>query len=234
MKAATDKAQRHLHRLSCRAEEVLKHAAAGVLASASKAIGMGSLKSTPEPSESQPAPNSKPKSKKSGQLEPQASAADPLAPCIDRSRWRDACDKASKAAISGVSEQPAGAGAAVAPRVARLLQLQDASLYQNKLPALNKRLPKVVESKFSFADSSPQPEAGAAGEEVAADAESPAQQVDDMAASAAQRAAELAADVEKGARLRKKKALNDLLKVLAEMGVSKHTSSIPSGALGGK
>jgi midasin len=62
----------------------------------------------------------------------------------------------------------------------------------------------------------------------AAVAAAPAVQLDDLAATAASRALQLSADISKGARLRKKKALNDLLHALAATGFSKRASDVPA------
>lgn len=51
--------------------------------------------------------------------------------------------------------------------------------------------------------------------------------MEDLAAEAAERSLELRGLVEKGARLRKKKALGDLLKALTEVGVSRRRSAVP-------
>lgn len=52
--------------------------------------------------------------------------------------------------------------------------------------------------------------------------------VEEVAGEAAGRAVELRAVTDKGARLRKKKALNDLLKALAGFGFTRRRSAIPA------
>jgi midasin len=56
----------------------------------------------------------------------------------------------------------------------------------------------------------------------------PALQLDDLAATAASRALSLSTDTTKGARLRKKKALTDLLHALGDAGFSKRASDVPA------
>ena len=51
--------------------------------------------------------------------------------------------------------------------------------------------------------------------------------VDELAGEAAQRALELRGLTAKGARLRKKKALTDLLEALQAAGASRHASAVP-------
>jgi midasin len=57
----------------------------------------------------------------------------------------------------------------------------------------------------------------------------PALQLDDLAATAASRALALSTDTTKGARLRKKKALTDLLHAIGDAGFSKRASDVPAG-----
>jgi midasin len=57
----------------------------------------------------------------------------------------------------------------------------------------------------------------------------PALQLDDLAATATSRALSLSTDTTKGARLRKKKALTDLLHALGDAGFSKRASDVPAG-----
>lgn len=52
--------------------------------------------------------------------------------------------------------------------------------------------------------------------------------VEDLAGEAAARAVELRQLTDKGARLRKKKALNDLLKALAGFGFTRRRAAIPA------
>lgn len=52
--------------------------------------------------------------------------------------------------------------------------------------------------------------------------------VEEAAGEAAARALELRQLTDKGARLRKKKALNDLLKALADFGFTKRRSAVPA------
>ena len=52
--------------------------------------------------------------------------------------------------------------------------------------------------------------------------------VEDVAGEAAARAVELRQLTDKGARLRKKKALNDLLKALAGFGFTRRRAAIPA------
>ena len=49
-----------------------------------------------------------------------------------------------------------------------------------------------------------------------------------MAGEAAERALELRGVSDKGARLRKKKALNDLLKALGALGLTRRRSAVPA------
>ena len=52
--------------------------------------------------------------------------------------------------------------------------------------------------------------------------------IEAVAGEAAERALQLRQTSDKGARLRKKKALNDLLKALGEMGLSRSRSAVPT------
>ena len=59
-----------------------------------------------------------------------------------------------------------------------------------------------------------------------------AQMLDDLAGEAAQRALELRALAEKGARSRKKKALVDFMRALAQAGASAKRSAVPAAERG--
>ena len=60
-----------------------------------------------------------------------------------------------------------------------------------------------------------------------------ARDVDSLAAEAAWRAAELRSDTAKGAKLRKKKAVTDLLRALQDLGLSRRAADVPAGKRGG-
>ena len=138
----------------------------------------------------------------------------------NRQAWADFCDTAVARAASGGPPLPpnAGSGAASAPS------------YADRLPALTKQLAKVLTTSLVAATvvvaapivPAPPREAvamdGLEGEEEEEEEEVaepllPHQAIEEVSVSAAVRASELRSDITKGAKLRKRKALSDLLQV---------------------
>ncbi|KAG1668462.1 hypothetical protein FOA52_005235 [Chlamydomonas sp. UWO 241] len=118
----------------------------------------------------------------------------------------------------------------------------DAS-YAARLPKLTRQLAKVLSASLAAASAPPppakpaapaimgedDPEAGA-GEEEEEEAPLVAwEAVEELAVSAAVRASELRGDGTKGARLRKQKALSDLLHALGALGLSRRAADVPKG-----
>ena len=129
---------------------------------------------------------------------------------------------AAAAAAAGNSMQPA---------------TSSSSSYLARLPKLTAKMAKVLRPKAvpaataaaAAAPPSNMPNGIEQGEDPTspAAAAAPAVQLDDLAATAASRALALSGDISKGARLRKKKALSDLLHALGAAGFSKRASEVP-------
>ena len=146
-----------------------------------------------------------------------------LAP-LDESAW-------SEFSARVLAAQPVPAAAAAAPGAG-------SSAYAGRLQQLAGKLARVLRGRLEAgsggdgsgaAAAAPEDGAAPAAEQLLPVDSSalPSVQLDALAAAAAERALLLSQDSTKGARLRKKKALTDLLAALGEAGASKRASAVP-------
>lgn len=130
--------------------------------------------------------------------------------------------QATAAASAAQSPQPA---------VASSFSPADKPQLHHQLPHLAQRLGQVLAPVIqAHGESQLQAPDGDHNEsdQIAPDQDDAAASVDALAAEAAQRALELRGLTAKGARLRKKKALTDLLEALQAAGASRHVSAVPA------
>ncbi|KAK9809153.1 hypothetical protein WJX72_010301 [[Myrmecia] bisecta] len=200
MRVATEKAQRQLHKLTRKAEDLLKQPVAGVLAAAAKAMGFADLANPDEP-EGQLAGH---KARKQAEVRVLAAEA-----AEDARQWSSFCAAAAASLAS-----PA-ASSQLPTSVASALRLDQASLYQNRMPQLVQRMQAILGDAVVSLGTGAPTVLGAA-------------MFDELAGPAAERALALRGLTEKGARSRKKKALTDLLKALGAAGVLSLRSAVPA------
>ncbi|KAF6262490.1 hypothetical protein COO60DRAFT_1699221 [Scenedesmus sp. NREL 46B-D3] len=302
MKVSTEKAQRQLHRLSRRAEDYLKQPAAGVLATASQAMGLGQVvapkaalaaaaaagraagkaakvaaaaaaadapvAAAAAGSAAAEAPADQQQQKERDAIAAAAAAAAEVDPALlaeldatdlahlqgaaaaaggSAPAFSSSLDSFAAAALAAGGWQPAGGAALAAAaasgrggraREAGSVPASSGSSFAGRLPKLAARMAQVLAPAAlpaptstaahaaSCSDASGTQQQQQPGEEqwVAA---LPALQLDDLAATAASRSLALSGDATKGARLRKKKALTDLLHALGDAGFSKRASDVP-------
>lgn len=203
MKASTEKAQRHLHKLCRRAADALKAPATGILAIAAKAMGLDDLTAPESVGNGAVVLNKKQqKQLPVGGAAVVAALADPTATTA----------ALAAAAAAAASQHPAS------------LVLRSSNLpvvsgkYTIQLPELTARFEKVVRRGLS-------PEQTTAAADVSLF-------TDELASDVASRAVALRSDVSKGAKARKKKALVDFFRALAAAGVSKLRSAVPPSRRG--
>ncbi|KAL0049173.1 hypothetical protein WJX82_008148 [Trebouxia sp. C0006] len=119
--------------------------------------------------------------------------------------WQSFCSTSLKVTPSDVASGPAYCQGLQAG------QSQQGDLYQHRLPQLGTRMQQLlVEAAVAWVASTE----GAMG-------------IEEVAGEAAERALELRQVTDKGARLRKKKALNDLLKALGALGLTRRRAAVP-------
>ncbi|KAL4440107.1 hypothetical protein ABPG75_003108 [Micractinium tetrahymenae] len=211
LRANNEKAQRQLHRLTRRATLLLREPATGALAAAAKGMGLPDLQQHQQAEAAAAAaaaatPGKKKKGKKAAEAAPAAEAAAEA----ERALAEPATAAAVLAAARGAALQSLqGAQAAAA------LPLLAGSKYAPQLPRLTRRFAEVASTAVGT-------EAAAAGAAAA----------NDLASEAAERALALKADVAKGAKARKKKALTDFFRALADAGVSRRRTAVPASQRG--
>lgn len=185
-RANNEKAQRQLHRLTRRATLLLREPATATLAAAAKGMGLPDLQHHQQAeAAAAAAAAATPGNKKKGKRAAEAAAAAGAAAEAERTLAEPGTAAAvmaaaSDAALHGLQDAEAAA----------LLPLLVGSKYAPQLPRLTRRFAEVAGTAVMA-------EAAAAG----------AAAVDDLAGEAADRALALKADVAKGAKARKKKAL---------------------------
>lgn len=153
--------------------------------------------------------------------------------------------KGKKRARKGAKAADTAAAAAAGAAVAVAASTAQAPGYSARLPQLTAQLGRVLGSALEAAAAAPTAGAAstaAAATTAAATIDAPAADaageqeeaplplyaaVDDVAVSAAIRSSELKADTSKGAKLRKRKALTDLLEALRGLGLATAASAVP-------
>jgi midasin len=136
------------------------------------------------------------------------------------------------AAFSAAVLQAANDSSGSAAVVSAGVPASSSSSYAGRLPKLAARMARVLAPPALPAPSAASLQDGSSTQQQQYEdqlmAALPALQLDDLAATAASRALSLSTDTTKGARLRKKKALTDLLHALGDAGFSKRASDVPS------
>lgn len=165
--------------------------------------------------------------------------ADPVMAATNRQAWAALCAAAAAVADEADASQPALAAGVEAAANGGKQQ------WGGRLKVLAGRLGKVLSAALAtdptaWTDVEEEEEeegkeqeekgSGAAAEDASSLPEllPGALKVDELAAAAAARAAELKADVAKGCKLRKRKALSDFLHALGALGLSKRASDVPA------
>ncbi|KAL0028971.1 hypothetical protein WJX77_009058 [Trebouxia sp. C0004] len=207
MKATTERNQRQLHRLTRRGEEALSQPAAAVLAAASKAMGFADLTDASDMAALGGAKGAQAGKSARESKRRQAQSATLEEVQHDNIRaWQSFCSTSLKMtpskAASGLTYWQGQ----------QAWQSKQGDLYQHRLPQLGGRMQQLlVEAAAAWVASTE----GAMG-------------IEEVAGEAAERALELRQVTDKGARLRKKKALNDLLKALGALGFTRRRAAVPA------
>ena len=193
-RASNEKAQRQLHRLTRKAVQLLREPSTGALAQAAKNMGFGDLQREGQEGSASggTAAAAAGKNRLGKKAAAAAAAAAEAASAADRALAEPETAVAVLAATRDAATQQLAAlpGWASAGEKQAALLLLEGSKYAAQLPRLTRRFAEVAGAVV-------------AGEAAAAGAAS----ADDLASEAAGRALELRADVAKGAKARKKKAL---------------------------